>query len=123
MTQNYIALNDDVLQAVRHRRSAGESLGKLAREIGLPWQRLWTMLYQPAAAAAVEKLPLVRPTSRSSRRCIRCCNSLISCTASLKQGFTSTRSGRRLQFPRKPLDVPWLHLHPDCQAIYAFVCP
>lgn len=51
-SEGTLALDEDVLQAVRHRRSAGESLGKLAKEIGLPWQRLWTMLYQPGASAA-----------------------------------------------------------------------
>src|ERR1017187_9810901 len=68
-----IALNDTILDTIRQRRSTGESLGKLAREAGLPWQRLWTMLYpsapageQPALqcnAAAGSLTEKYRPTS------------------------------------------------------------
>ena len=43
--------------ALQARRAAGESLGKLAKEVGLPWQRLWGLL----------KLPLAKP-SRPARR-------------------------------------------------------
>ncbi len=53
-----LALDETMLQTVRQRRSAGESLGSLAREAGLSWQRLWTMLYPPAPAG---NQPTVRP--------------------------------------------------------------
>ena len=52
------AIDTSTLDAVRQRRSAGESLGKLAKEIGLPWQRLWTMLYPSAPAG---RIPVLRP--------------------------------------------------------------
>lgn len=45
-----IALNDNILDTIRQRRSTGESLGKLAREAGVSWQWLWTMLYPSAPA-------------------------------------------------------------------------
>ena len=53
------AINNSMLDAMRDRRSAGESLGKLAKEIGLPWQRLWTMLYPSTSAG--------RPSARGER--------------------------------------------------------
>ena len=61
-------IDDGVVQSLRTRRSAGESLGKLAKELGLPWQRLWSMLYpsplrsavaSPSASAA--RSPVLRP--------------------------------------------------------------
>jgi replication-associated recombination protein RarA len=45
------------LDTIRRRRAAGESLGKLAREAGLPWQRLWTMLYSPVVSKAEPMAP------------------------------------------------------------------
>ena len=39
-----LALDENVIETLRTRRSAGESLAKLAAEIGVSWQRLWTML-------------------------------------------------------------------------------
>jgi replication-associated recombination protein RarA len=44
--------------AILERRAAGESLKSLAAEVGLSWQRLWTLLYP---TAPVGKLPVVRP--------------------------------------------------------------
>jgi replication-associated recombination protein RarA len=58
-----LALDEDVLQAVRHRRCAGESLGRLAKEIGLPWQRLWMLLYP--TAPKVKSWPTIRPNSQA----------------------------------------------------------
>lgn len=40
-------LTTQALEKFRTRRSAGESLAKLAAEAGLTWQRLWGMLYAP----------------------------------------------------------------------------
>lgn len=57
-----IALNDSALDTIRQRRSAGESLGALAREAGLSWQRLWTILY-PSQGTAV--WPVVRPNEKA----------------------------------------------------------
>src|ERR1035437_2158290 len=67
------AMTNDALETLRQRRSMGESLGKLAREAGLPWQRLWGLLYpsapagdQPALqcnAAAGSLTEKYRPTS------------------------------------------------------------
>jgi replication-associated recombination protein RarA len=66
-------LDISTLDALRQRRSTGESLSRLAGEVGLPWQRLWTMLYpsaptgkQPALqcnAAAGSLTEKYRPTS------------------------------------------------------------
>jgi replication-associated recombination protein RarA len=58
-----IAINATVLESLRTRRSAGESLGRLAKEIGLPWQRLWTLLYP--AGPKVKSWPTVRPNSQA----------------------------------------------------------
>lgn len=55
-----LAIEDDVLQSVRTRRCANESLSKLAKEIGLPWQRLWGMLYGATGVSPVG--PVLRPT-------------------------------------------------------------
>ena len=44
-TLNNSMLNDSALAAIRQRRSAGENLARLANEVGLTWQRLWTLLY------------------------------------------------------------------------------
>ena len=41
---NSLALDATMIESLKSRRSAGESLGKLARELGLPWQRLWVYL-------------------------------------------------------------------------------
>jgi replication-associated recombination protein RarA len=49
------------LDTIRQRRSAGENLGKLAKEVGLPWQRLWGMLYPTAPAGASHKLQATVP--------------------------------------------------------------
>jgi len=46
-----LALDESMLEAIRHRRSAGESLGVLARELGLSWQRLWGILRGRAPAS------------------------------------------------------------------------
>ena len=46
-----LALDESMLEATRHRRSAGESLGVLARELGLSWQRLWGILRGRAPAS------------------------------------------------------------------------
>jgi replication-associated recombination protein RarA len=43
-------LDIPTLDTIRQRRSAGESLSRLAGEVGLSWQRLWTMLYPSAPA-------------------------------------------------------------------------
>ncbi|MBE3123229.1 MAG: AAA family ATPase [Acidobacteria bacterium] len=40
-----IALPNDVIKAMRKRVKAGETLGLLAREAGLSWQKLWGFLY------------------------------------------------------------------------------
>ena len=37
----------NLLDRLRQRRTAGESLGTLAKEAGLTWQRLWGILYAP----------------------------------------------------------------------------
>jgi replication-associated recombination protein RarA len=50
------------LDTIRQRRSAGENLGKLAKEVGLPWQRLWGMLYPSAPAADRHKLQVTAPS-------------------------------------------------------------
>ena len=68
MTQNAtgmatLAIDANVLESVRTRRSAGESLGKLAREVGLSWQRLWTLLYPTAPPA--KHWPAIRPNAAS----------------------------------------------------------
>lgn len=55
-------LDSNVLDTIRQRRTAGETLGKLAREIGLPWQRLWTLLYPSAPAA---HWPVLRPNAQA----------------------------------------------------------
>ncbi|MBI5725035.1 MAG: hypothetical protein HZA50_13825 [Planctomycetes bacterium] len=39
------ALNEIMLEKMRRRRSAGESVGELAREVGMSWQRLWSLIY------------------------------------------------------------------------------
>jgi replication-associated recombination protein RarA len=52
-------LDNATLDTLRARRWAGEALGKLAKEIGLPWQRLWGLLQPPAA----EILPVLRPNA------------------------------------------------------------
>ena len=62
-----ISLSNNDVQAILQRRSAGESLGALAREVGLSWQRLWTLLYGASSAvarkpeAAVPVLTVTRP--------------------------------------------------------------
>ena len=38
------------VEALRLRRQAGESLGALASEVGLPWQSLWAMLKIPGTS-------------------------------------------------------------------------
>jgi len=58
-----LVLDESVLETVRTRRSAGESLGSLAREVGLSWQRLWTMLYPSAPGPG--KLPALRPNAKA----------------------------------------------------------
>jgi replication-associated recombination protein RarA len=45
------------LDTIRQRRAASENLGKLAKEAGLPWQRLWTLLYP---SAPTSKQPTVK---------------------------------------------------------------
>jgi Rad3-related DNA helicase len=57
-----LALDATVLEAIKRRRSAGESLGVLAREMGLFWQRLWGILNRPAAG---EALPVLRPSLKA----------------------------------------------------------
>lgn len=63
-----LAIDESVVETLRTRRSAGESLGKLAREVGLTWQRLWTLLYSPAVStveppAPVGHLPALKATA------------------------------------------------------------
>lgn len=61
------AIDTTTVQTLRARQSAGESLGKLAREIGVPWQRLWGVLRSahPASAAPSGNI-LQRPASAGS---------------------------------------------------------
>ena len=47
---------------ILERRAAGEPLKSLAAELGLSWQRLWTLLYPPAAQ---EALPALRPDGQA----------------------------------------------------------
>ena len=56
------ALTIDTLETLRRRRSAGESFGKLGREVGLPWQRLWSMLYP---SPRVSPWPVVWPNRKA----------------------------------------------------------
>lgn len=48
-------LTTDILETLRQRRSAGESIKALACEAGLSWQRLWSLLYPTPS-----QLPVVR---------------------------------------------------------------
>ncbi|MCE5280319.1 MAG: AAA family ATPase [Planctomycetaceae bacterium] len=50
------SIDQSLLDTIRQRRTAGENLAALAREAGLTWQRLWTLLY-PA-----EHLPTLQPS-------------------------------------------------------------
>ena len=40
-----LTLPENVIETVRQRQGAGEPLKTLAKEIGLSWQRLWTLLH------------------------------------------------------------------------------
>jgi len=55
-------LTKSVLDTIRQRRSAGETLSRLAGEIGIPWQRLWSLLYSAPHAAddSVDTSPVLR---------------------------------------------------------------
>jgi hypothetical protein len=53
------AVTAEMIEQVRRRRDAGEPLTALAREVGLNWQRLWSILKAPAAA------PSARPVWRA----------------------------------------------------------
>ena len=59
-------IDQSVLQRVRQRRSAGESLKTLAAEVGLTWQRLWGLLYsQPSQKG--QHLPRLEATCAGGR--------------------------------------------------------
>ncbi|MCE5327872.1 MAG: AAA family ATPase [Planctomycetaceae bacterium] len=55
------SIDQSLLDTIRQRRTAGESLGKLAKEIGLTWQRLWTLLYP---SPKPETLPLLQESAK-----------------------------------------------------------
>lgn len=57
-------LSPTVIESVQERHRAGESLGRLAKELGLPWQRLWGFLHTPAAP--VGTCPRVTPHGAGS---------------------------------------------------------
>ena len=63
-----LALDESMLEAIRHRRSAGESLAVLAIEVGLSWQRLWGILHSPVpvrTTATREALPELRKATKA----------------------------------------------------------
>ena len=49
-------LAPEVLASFHQRRTAGESLSALAREVGMTWQRLWVLL---VSTQPKEMLPAV----------------------------------------------------------------
>ena len=61
---SHLTCPDNVIESMRQRRGAGESLAKLAKEVGLSWQRLWTLL--DARPAGVPKPPPVQAVQRSA---------------------------------------------------------
>jgi replication-associated recombination protein RarA len=50
------------LEAIRLRRAAGENLSNLAKEAGIPWQRLWGILNPPAAPVTRYTLQAMSPS-------------------------------------------------------------
>ena len=62
-----LTIAENVIEDLRRRRSAGESLAKLAAEIGVSWQRLWTILFGKGSTGGPAQVPasvpaLHRPT-------------------------------------------------------------
>jgi len=71
MNANQSTLDPAVLSSFHQRRSGGESLQTLAREVGITWQRLWVLLVTtqpkadlPAARVALEVNPVTERTHR-----------------------------------------------------------
>jgi len=60
MTENETTIPADVLATLHQRRAAGESLASLAKELGIPWQRLWVLLVSTQPKV---ELPATRPTN------------------------------------------------------------
>lgn len=71
-----LTCTDNVLESIKQRRTGGENLAKLAGEVGLTWQKLWTMLYpmpQPARRPALKATghgPLTEKYRPHSLRCL-----------------------------------------------------
>jgi replication-associated recombination protein RarA len=62
MTTITYNLDESTVEAIRARHFAGEGLNTLAREAGIPWQRLWGYIFPPAPAA---NRPVLRPNTKA----------------------------------------------------------
>ncbi len=63
MIANEPTIPPEVLASLHQRRSAGERLSSLAKEVGITWQRLWVLL---VSTQPKTELPAARPPSATA---------------------------------------------------------